>query len=228
LHIIFPNEPTDHLHIPMNEQTNHAASIDRLAAGELDDAVRRDLFAWLDREPSRWRRCALALLEARELEEALGAWHAETPTPAAPLTPARTAPIARASTLFTLAASILVAFSLGVLARGFFAAPAPAIVAAEGSADDRTQPRTDKREPLDALPKGPQPESDQRPTAVALAPASARQSDLIPPYIRSQLERRGYQVSSRSARLPVVLPDGRRTMVPVDELQLNYVGQRTY
>ena len=50
----------------MNDDSTQFALIDRLATGELDGAVRRDLFAWLDHEPSRWRRCALALLEARD------------------------------------------------------------------------------------------------------------------------------------------------------------------
>src|SRR5438093_6448897 len=61
----------------MNERRHDeilARSIDRLAAGDLDAPARRELFAWLDAEPLRWRRCALALLEARDLEQALDDW----------------------------------------------------------------------------------------------------------------------------------------------------------
>ena len=211
----------------MNEQTNHADLIDRLAAGELDDAVRHDLFAWLDREPSRWRRCALALLEARELEQALGAWQTETPRPTVRLPREPAVPMARRSTFFALAAAVLMAFSLGILARGFFAAPAPRVVETPNLAGHKAVSGTAQKEPTDAVVKEkPQPESEQRHTAVAAAPANAGQTDVVPPYVRSQLERRGYHRTSHPAQLPVVFPDGRRGTVPAD--RFHYVGQRTY
>lgn len=46
------------------------AQIDRLVAGELAEHDRRSLLAWLDEEPTRWRACALAFLEAQAWEEA--------------------------------------------------------------------------------------------------------------------------------------------------------------
>jgi hypothetical protein len=211
----------------MDDKMDHAALIDRLAAGEIDESLRRDLFTWLDGEPARWRRCALALLEARELEDALGAWQNQTSKPAVQLARPPAAGFLRPSGLFALAASVMVAFCLGIFARGFFVASAPEI--AEAAPSDRHAPATTVEEkPAGARLKSPRTESRQHPTAVAAAPSSEKQSDRIPPYVRSQLERRGYQVSSHPAQLPVVLPDGRRVMVPVDQFQLNYVGQRTY
>ncbi|HVC96451.1 MAG TPA: hypothetical protein VND64_22390, partial [Pirellulales bacterium] len=62
---------------PRRENDLQIGLLDRLAAGDLDGSSRRELFTWLDREPGLWRRCALALLEARELEQALGDWKAE-------------------------------------------------------------------------------------------------------------------------------------------------------
>ena len=56
-------------------------SLDRLADGELNDRGRRMLFEWLDGDPARWRRCALLMLETRELQSALGDWMAEAPAP---------------------------------------------------------------------------------------------------------------------------------------------------
>jgi hypothetical protein len=47
--------------------------IDRLVTGDLNDAQRFELLAWLDEEPTRWRRCGLAFLEAQVLREALAA-----------------------------------------------------------------------------------------------------------------------------------------------------------
>ena len=135
----------------MNDETNHAVLIDRLAAGELDEAARRDLVVWLDREPSRWRRCALALLEARELEEAfggsaragvgvgggagMGEWQLGLSKPVARLTRPSAARPFRRGAVFALAASIVVAFSLGVFTRGVFVAPAPRSVEVANSPD---------------------------------------------------------------------------------------------
>src|SRR6185295_877610 len=45
--------------------------LDRLACGELDETTRKNLFAWLDADPLRWRSCALALLEAQSWNESL-------------------------------------------------------------------------------------------------------------------------------------------------------------
>jgi anti-sigma factor RsiW len=219
----------------MNEATNHAVLIDRLAAGELDEAMRRDLFVWLDGEPSRWRRCALALLEARELEEAFGfgAGQAVTAKPTASLTRAPTARPSRPGAIFVLAASLMIAFFLGILARGFWVVPAPMIVEAQKSVAPEMPLNAKDRELSHGLAKQQikqqlAAQSGNSLTAVAAAPPGATESHLIPPYVRSQLERRGYQLTSHPAQLPVILPDGRRVMVPVDQFQLNYVGQRTY
>ncbi|HEV3339100.1 MAG TPA: hypothetical protein VG125_02050 [Pirellulales bacterium] len=205
--------------------------IDRLAAGELDDAMRRDLFVWLDREPSRWRRCALALLEARELEDAFGfgAGQAETANATASLTRAPTVRPSRPGAIFVLAASLVIAFFLGILARGSWGVPAPMIVEAQKSVAPETPLNAEDRELSHGLAKQqPAAQSGKSLTAVAAAPPGATESHLIPPYVRSQLERRGYQLTSHPAQLPVILPDGRRVMVPVDQFQINYVGQRTY
>lgn len=46
------------------------SALDALAAGELEEPVRRRLFAWLDASPGRWKLCALAFLEAQTWEQA--------------------------------------------------------------------------------------------------------------------------------------------------------------
>ncbi|HQU44602.1 MAG TPA: hypothetical protein PK867_17415 [Pirellulales bacterium] len=210
----------------MNEHSDLFAHIDRLATGDLEGPARRELFTWLDREPSGWRRCALALLEARELEQALDGWQAEAaPTVRSPSAPA--VPRFRRITRLTLAASLLIAFSLGVVARGVVAPAREAIVELPKPANREPPLKTSSESPP-AVAKETNNTSGKSVTSVAAVPPSAARADLIPPYVRSQWERRGFQVTSRPARLPVVLPDGRRVIVPVDEFQLNYVGQRTY
>src|SRR5436309_2581424 len=64
---------SDHIeldgHRPAGERDQF---IDRLVAGDLDEDRRRDLLAWLDDEPVRWRGCALAFLEVQMWEQAFG------------------------------------------------------------------------------------------------------------------------------------------------------------
>lgn len=219
----------------VNQPAHAEVLIDRLAAGELEDAARRELFAWLDGEPRRWRRCALALLEARELDQALADWKAEIPrTPPvrrvgtahhverdrlAPHTPRR-----RLVHALALAASLLLAFGLGVGARGFWREPSS--IAARTSPEHKSDTATSAGSLVSAgEPKKVSPAGH---TSVPEASASNHPArDLIPPYVRSQLQRRGYEVESRHALVPAVLPDGRRVMLPVDQFQLRYVGHRT-
>lgn len=212
----------------MNDSHHQFALIDRLASGELDEAARRDLFAWLDREPMHWRRCALSLLETRELADALDDWRAAIPPPATPLARASTRPRLTMNAIFALAASLLVAFTFGVVARGFLHAPAPLIVQSPGPVNHRASVDTKPGESHHDTAETPKVHAEKGVATVAAAVPSEALGDAVSPYLRSQLERRGYQVISRPARLPVVLPDGRRVTVPVDQLQLNYVGQRTY
>lgn len=198
------------------------ASIDRLATGELDEPARRELFAWLDAEPTRWRRCALALLETRELEDAF----AERAASAAPLFPALRPPPPprfRWQSLTALAASLLIAFSLGAWAHGRWHVPAAMIAEAPKAAPlekvNRPSPHSMDTQGTDL------PDSDVQEKTIAKAGV---QPEFIPPYVRSQWERRGYQVTSQQVNLPVVLPDGQRMLYPANEVQFNYVGQRTY
>lgn len=232
----------------MDDTYDGIAGIDRLATGELDDVARSELFAWLDGEPRRWRRCALALLETREIEQALGAWRAEAPRPAAKLlTPP--SPRSQRGAALALAASVLIAFGVGIFARGFWMGharlvadvPAPRHAASLDQAQPGPGVTTSSNAPVGSNQSSEEPATDSRASKVVKQPApSPRQTaavtktpiaqprDSIPSYIRGQWERRGYQLSSRPAQLPLVLPDGRRMMASVDEWRLNYVGQRTY
>ena len=55
-----------------------AGQLDRLVSGDLPEPDRRSLLAWLDEEPTRWRVCALAFLEAQVWEQA-ATWEGEAP-----------------------------------------------------------------------------------------------------------------------------------------------------
>ena len=106
---------------------------DRLVDDELSEEERRELLGQLDDEPSGWRRCALAFLEAQCWRQALG----EMPsvrdalsaalqsggenagqTPAIPIeTPRRAVWLGRLKLLSAMAASFLAAMWLGTLAH---------------------------------------------------------------------------------------------------------------
>jgi hypothetical protein len=251
-------------------------SLDRLAAGDLDAQARRELFAWLDREPSRWRRCALTLLEAREWEQALGDWRAECPsnrrTDVARLlddglrlksgdsgrTPPRNGaaqvwessprfpspavrpipPAGRWGERLAVAATVLVAFGLGIAVRGIGTGPQREVVQAPRDSDNGRPSPYLQRAPTDgSADRGhdtltdqvvSQPNGHDDAPSVAAHPSPSKSAEPIPAYVRSQLERRGYRVDSRHTVVPVALPDGRRVMLPVDQLQFSYIGQRSY
>ena len=105
----------------MSGLADHQHLIDRLVAGDLDDARRRELLAWLDEQPSRWRRCAVGFLEAQMWQEALGgvASRARTETASRNVVATgrerhrRAWPPVRA--LSAVAAAVLFAFVLGTL-----------------------------------------------------------------------------------------------------------------
>lgn len=227
----------------INQLASPEAQIDRLAAGELDHASRRNLFDWLDREPLHWRRCALALLEARELDQALADWQAEIPRTALTIPslrrvgaahPATDCEIARHKqprrwgSALALAASLLLAFGLGVGARGFWSEQSP-IIGQNPPWSSKGDVASASNGEKQVAPNEPAP-ADQPAPKAAVTPTTASKvgaTDLISPYVRSLLERRGYEVESRHAVLPAILPDGRRVMLPVDQFQLRYVGHRT-
>ncbi|HEV3024490.1 MAG TPA: hypothetical protein VGX76_18570 [Pirellulales bacterium] len=301
-----------------NDDDRYSRLLDGFVAGDLNLPARRELFAWLDGDPWRWRRCALALSEVRELEQALHDWTAEASKPgvgaratadrpndesdevpshlqatAAP--PAlttfrganrRPAHVGRKrGERVAMAASILLAFGVGVAVRGTtLDAPRPFVIAdgdaagdGVGASDDRHSTTADvfdnvaathgqsgsqadspgRREVPSAAKAGPSATVSSatvpsatvpsatvpgKPASTADKPATRSRdrndenlvaanratAGPIPAYVRSQLERRGYRVDSQHALVPVALPDGRRVMLPVDKLQLSYVGLRSY
>ncbi len=215
------------------------AAIDRLVDGDLGEAERRELLLRLEDEPDGWRRCALAFLEDQAWRLAM----AGAVTPAArPFEAVRTpdpAPGGRPSRLrYSLAASILAAtFAAGFAVRG-------------AARDPRTTPpgRGDI-----ALQKPDAPPPDGAPGAIRevgwidLVDRSAGESPpqrvpilsgpglddewlrdqppSVSEYVRAQWERQGYQVEERRRLVSLDLEDGRRVSIPVDEVELEFVGQ---
>ena len=52
------------------------------------------------------------------------------------------------------------------------------------------------------------------------------QPPTVPDYVRARWESEGYQVAERRRLMTVGLGDGREVSIPVDEVEVRYVGQQ--
>lgn len=189
--------------------------IDRLVDGALTASDRQALLTRLDAEPGGdgWRRCALAFLEAQAWREALGpVARSALPVEVAPGGARRGF---RRVARLAVAAGVLGAFALGWLARGGAGGTAAPVAV----------------RPLDVVPspvvKVPQPDPTPAPATESLVdnrPALAPFSDAV----FDDWASRGYQVERRQRVISLGFDDGQRVPVPVSEVRLRYVGDRTY
>ncbi len=198
------------------------SQLDRLVDGELSQADRADLLRRLDSEPGGWRACALAFLEAREFASASRAW-ALSHAPASVANPTNPiegqAPIGprrrrwRPARLGLAASIVALAFLSGWVAGGRGAGPRSVETARPNPGDlASAQPVEAPTAPL----KSPEREwADRLPEAV-------------PEYVRSQWERRGYQIEQSRRLISMDLEDGRRVTIPVDDIRVQFVGRPTY
>ncbi len=218
-----------------------------LVDGELAEPDRRELLNRLEHTPGGWRACALAFLESQCLGESFAAGLPErtmTPpqtafSPAPPAHRARSPWVRRAGGFLAMAASLLAAVSAGWWAGG--GRRAGEVVRAPGPGPS-----------LAAVQQGPatagptQPVSPSAPVMTVALPAvgdDGRQFRLpvverdhldqsllypdsqgLPSQLREALRRAGYQVRQSHQLLPVPVEDGRHAVVPVDQLDVHYVG----
>jgi hypothetical protein len=191
--------------------------IDRLVDGALSDTERRAVLARLDVEPGAWRRCALAFLEAQSWREAMSLMVTrETAARSMPVPEGvRPGILPHLRSLTAIAAGLLAAFALGWSVRGVGVVPAAtdhrAVVPAPSAAALEKPSAT-------AVPR-PQPEPFRTPS-----PSTAP----LPEPVVKAWERRGYQVQRSQRLVSMELQGGRRVTVPVDEVRLHFVGDRTY
>ncbi len=221
---------------------------DLLVDGELSEDQRRELLAGLDEMPDGWRRCAMSFLEAQSWRRDLGALASEatgeSPEP-------RSVPPRRPGRVWTalaMVASFLVALWLGTLLKDALRsggplptqiaevpqeatvpAPAPS-VRAESRPDSPAAPWKTVTLAVDGGLNG-QPRSIELPAVERNNLADAGLENLpaaIPPEILKALRSTGHQVRQSRQLLPVPLRDGRRLVVPVDQFDVDYVGNRAY
>ena len=221
---------------------------DRLVDGELSPSERRQLLASLDDRPDGWRQCALSFLEAQSWREGLGQIVRESgdncesvkTLAAASDAPARKG-VKNGMTWLAIAASLLVAFTLGTITRN--GGGPIAVNNAENVgplvADVVPPPRVDQPDAMkspDAITLFVRDDTGQtRPLRVPLVDAATleKQFDLqfqsgVPADVRAQLQNRGFDVQSKKSYAPLWLENGRPMIVPVEDTKIVPVGRNVY
>jgi hypothetical protein len=224
--------------------------LDRLVDGELSQNQRRELLAALDDAPGAWRRCALAFLEAQSWRWQLSRLAVEPlvaqTTVSAGVGVARLASQKNRRSLWAMcpaiAASLLVAFGLGVryqsagklLEASNAANPVPLSdetaqaqlaqtnwAQAEGVAESDTQ----GGETIAlTLADGADEESEiQLPVTSAAKDDSewVQSESALPAGLLQSLQQAGLEVNRQYRYMPIDLSDGRRLIVPIEEIEIH-------
>ena len=229
--------------------TEPESQVDRLVDGELNDSDRRELLLQFEREPEGWRRCALAFLEAQCWKQELGLMARSTDAAAvvspasipAPASVKKTASNLRNSwrqnlaTALTLGACFLIALALGLSIRGngalhgpesSNAVPAKADLPANKAQAALVAQPIDELVTIDAANGRTENLSIPRAHRDVFGPNVAEQvPDAIPPAVQQAFQRAGHEVVQQREIVPVQMNNGRRLMVPVDHVEIHYVGR---
>jgi hypothetical protein len=217
--------------------------LDRLVDGELGPQDRGELLVGLDDEPGGWRRCALAFLEAQSWRWQLSRLSAEpilAQFNARPRNGAARRGLYWAGAL-GIAASLGVAFLLGTRfpAGGPFAGDLQLAAQQPGQdlsaqaawtpmpplADETNAPSA--RQPWQTLKLTPLGGNSQEPIELRVVESTSddaqelagRRSALSGQLLRG-FEQEGFEVNRRERLVPIDLSDGRRVLVPIEEVDI--------
>ncbi|CAN5368629.1 hypothetical protein BH10PLA2_BH10PLA2_11960 [soil metagenome] len=184
--------------------------LDRLVDGELSDNERIDVLRSLESEHDGWRRCALAFLEAQSWRQALSATESESSL-VENLGRRRSIRFWRPVVgIAGLAAGMLLTFMLGWSLRDSSASIHNDELAMSSTENQETSP-----------PKIAQGGAIMEGNPLPAAP------NAIEPAVK-RWQKQGYQAETASRIASVQMKDGRRVQIPVQEVRLKYVGNRTY
>lgn len=197
-----------------------AGLLDRLACGELEEASRRELIAWLEKDPLRWRLCGLAFLEAQSWSQTLMERKDVPPQSAkySVLSTQYRASSRRWALAATLAAGVLLSFSLGFSLGGSFSPPI--VKKSPGPSSEPTMATLAVHSSEDT--------TSQVQIPVVPGPLAAEASMAVPDYVRHKWERAGYQLSVERRYLFAKLSDGQQVVVPVEQIVVNQVSPQVY
>jgi hypothetical protein len=227
-----------------------AALFDRLVDGELDARAQAELLIRLDDQPGDWRKLALAFVEAQTLGVELRGIAAERSRPLSQETRPEHVALRDSeessvpwSKLLSLAATMLIAVGIGfgvgrVWQRDVGANVEQRHVVAGPTGDTELPPWPGSVAQSD----GPQPRgmmtvstTDGSPVELPVYDAGAGGEQMltaagtaVPPEVIRALRSRGHEVKQQRRLWPVDLGDGRQIIVPVDQVDVQYVGDRAY
>jgi hypothetical protein len=213
--------------------------LDKLVDGELSNVEQRALLLQLDDTPHVWRRLALTFLEAQAWQRELRTVSAAViPPDVTVVSPPVRKPRRQWSMVTAMTASVCVIFGLGFTCGSLRPTNSPTVV-------DWTSPGP-KAGPASAENQEPSPEMVRLylagdtpgtfhevdlPLLEATNDGSALLADgpsFIPHQVRRTLERMGHEVQEQRQFVPVQLLDGREAVVPVDDVHVRFVGQKSY
>jgi hypothetical protein len=230
-------------------------AFDRLVDNELSTAERRTLLEALDTKADGWRQCAIAFLEAQSWSDDFRRLvrQSDRPRNASETVAVESAPSVRtistvsrpmrqAITWASIAASMLVAFSLGTLQRerGTPLADLPAESGPGQQIADTDSPPTSEvpktADDRDALTLWVRDDAGTpRSIRVPLMDAGTLDRELgvefrsgLPSHVRAQLHDGGYQVQSKRRYAPLWLENGQRMVLPVEDTKIVPVSQNVY
>lgn len=237
-------------HEDMTRESDRTGSVseeafDRFVDGEMSDEERRELLRLLEAGdgPSQdgWRKLALTYVEAQTWQGDLGALatSAQEAGAIAPSTPApKTAAVAMKADPFKLllamAASFLVALVIGFQFRsgGSNASVAPIDnVASQPGPSDGDNSAIAKSTLPSAVPNGTQLSSGPNSAPVVTVGDGAwrtNSTEAVPPNIAEMLRRLRHRIERKRSLVPVETEDGRRVLMPVEDIEVQYVGDEAY
>ena len=223
------------------------AMFDRLVDGELSATERRTLLASLDGQPAAWRKCALAFVESQTWRSELGRLVRE-PAPIVVEAEVAQEKVERGSKSYdiagrpaknwmALAASVMIAFTLGLALRTLSlphpnAAPNPfnpQIASAPPQMAGLFGGSAATGEAVNVWVRDAAGKSQQ--LRVPLVDAGEIDQRLglqfrsgMPPNVRAQLEQNGYRIETKRRYAAIWLDNGQPLMVPVEETRIVPVG----
>ena len=237
-----------------SERNNLREQIDRLVDGELNESDERQLLGRLDDEPDGWRRCALAFVESQNWrrEFALATSESNMFESALPAKISQTRGT-RSHIILAMAASFLVAWGLGSallwlshgwplydrnggsIASGKDRSPKRNTAVGEDQFDKRESDNDAVTHPNSVkLVVGDEPDDMEVIDLPIVENANADETWLsdrepvFPEDVRQALERMGHEVQRQRRFYPFQLNDGRQLVLPVDDVKVQFVGNRGY
>jgi hypothetical protein len=225
-----------------NLEADDQRLLDLLVDGELPEEQRRELLLRLDRDPGGWRRCALAYLEAQSWSGGLRQL-AREPSPSLPSEASSVSAKnwwnrRTLGTILALAASVLAAFGIGFTIRDRLPRDLPQLsgaIASQASSSLAPARGSSGQWGQVQLVVDGSPESGGSPVQVPVIDQPTMDNawllnrpSAMPADVQRVLERMGNQVQQQRQLMPFQLEDGRRVVVPVDQIDVRPVSHRGF